>query len=168
MRIRADVIIVDNWFINKHQAKIIGYDLEILHEGQSDFYIDDSVEICYISDKFVRILGILDQKFVNGDRRVIPNMLAPVVIESVAKLKQSYENMIKKYDYCQINEYFCRLPKDNMIYINDIKLYKRRKKYRKYIRKWFLLYFFNDIRYQIMYYIVTLNRLDYMTYRIFN
>lgn len=166
MRIRADVIIIDNWFINKNPAKIIGYDLKIIDKGQSDFYIDDSVEVSYISDKFIRILGTLDQKFVNGDRRVIPNMLAPVVIESVSKLKQLYEDMIKKYDYSQINEYFCRIPKNNMIYINDIKLYNKRKKYRKYIKKWMLLYFFNDIRYQIMYYIVTLNRLDYMTYRI--
>lgn len=65
-------------------------------------------------------------------------MLIPFVIDSVSKHQQLYSIIVKKYDYLQMNEFFCRVPKNNSIYINDIKLLT---KYSTFIEKWMLLYF---------------------------
>lgn len=64
MKIRADILIVDTFFINKNPVKIFDFDLEIINKGHSDCYIDNTAIIRYLSDDFIRISGTLKRKIV--------------------------------------------------------------------------------------------------------
>jgi len=62
------------------------------------------------------------------------------------------------YEYKQIGQYFCRIPKTNKIYL-DMK-----KDNDKYVKIWLLLIELHDIRAQIVWNMITLNRLDVDNY----
>ena len=62
------------------------------------------------------------------------------------------------YEYKQIGQYFCRIPKTNKIYL-DMK-----KDNDMYVEIWLLMMELHDIRAQIVWNMITLNRLDVDNY----
>jgi hypothetical protein len=62
------------------------------------------------------------------------------------------------YEYKQIGQYFCRMPKTNKIYLDMI------KDDDKYVKIWLLMMELHDIRAQIVWNMITLNRLDVDNY----
>jgi hypothetical protein len=71
---------------------------------------------------------------------------------------QIKDDILDPYEYKQIGQYFCRIPKTNKIYLNII------KDDDKYIKIWLLLIELHDIRTQIVWNMITLNRLDVNNY----
>lgn len=81
--------------------------------------------------------------------------------QSIPKLTKHYNLCLKKYDYKHIDNYFCKIPKDNMIFWQDNK-----DNQNKYIQMYLLLEDLHDTRTIIFSNILTYQRLDTNTYPI--
>lgn len=81
--------------------------------------------------------------------------------QSIPKLTKHYNVCFKKYDYKQIDNYFCKIPRDNMIFWQDNK-----DNQNKYIQMYLLLADLHDTRTIIFSNILTYQRLDTNTYPI--
>ena len=82
----------------------------------------------------------------------------PVISMTIRPFLSDIKYKINSYEYKQIGQYFCRIPKTNKIYLDII------KDDDKYIKIWLLLMELHDIRAQIVWNMITLNRLDVDNY----